>query len=116
MCVTGVGWGFLKKQFLKIMAFQSSVSFKSFFLFLVVPIWVGPKPQHVYHESYRTVPGEFVDIQTPTLSVGHLGALACYRGQSPSAVHGGFVVGVGDSPPVPPFFLQSPTALVLQSP
>ena len=57
-----------------------------------------------------------MDIQTPTLSAGHLGALACYRGQSPSAVHGGFVVGVGDSPPVPPFFLQSPTALVLQSP
>ena len=75
---------------------------------------MGPKPQHVYHESYHTVPGEFVDIQTTTLSAGHLGnALACYRGQSPSAVHGGFVVGVGDSPP---FFLQSPTALVLQSP
>lgn len=83
--MTGVGWGFLKKQFLKRMAVQSSVSFKSFFLFSCrfVPIWVGPKPQHVYHESFRTVPGEFVDIQAVTLSAGHLGNALAWDGAEP---------------------------------
>ena len=46
-----------------------------------------------------------MDIETATLSAGHLGnALVWYRGQSSSAARGGFVVGVGDSPLVAPFF------------
>lgn len=46
-----------------------------------------------------------MDIQTTTLSAGHLGnALAWYGGQSSSAARGGIVVGVGDSPLVAPFF------------
>ena len=72
----------------------------------------------MYHESSRTVPREFVDIQTATLSAGHLGnALAWYRGQSSSAARGGFVVGIGDSPLVAPFFsFRAPQSLFCRDP
>lgn len=59
-----------------------------------------------------------MDIQTTTLSAGHLGnALAWYGGQSSSAARGGIVVGVGDSPLVAPFFsFRAPQSLFCRDP
>lgn len=59
-----------------------------------------------------------MDIQTTTLSAGYLGnALAWYGGRSSSAARGGFAVGVGDSPPVAPFFsFRAPHSLFCRDP